>query len=47
MGVLSILTLSDDRVDRLNSGTSYLTENSVGYNSIRFKSHTYRLMKTL
>jgi hypothetical protein len=47
MGVLSILTLSDGRVDRLSSGTSHLTENSVGYNSIRFKLQTYRLMKTL
>jgi hypothetical protein len=47
MGALSILTLSDDRVGRLSSGTSHLMENSVGYKSIRFKSQTCRLMETL
>jgi hypothetical protein len=45
MSVLSTLAFSDDRVGRLSSGMSHLIENSVGYNFIRFKSLTYRLMK--
>jgi hypothetical protein len=47
MDMLSILTFSHDRIGRLSSGTSHMIEDSIGYNSVRLKLQTCRIIKTL